>query len=211
MTDLDPGRYRKLAADLLSDTVSVLRQPPPPSRPPSNRSRAEWVRSWEVWEQERMRDLRFIRDPERSASWCEAAGVDYDAVVSRLEDEGSLYDPKDRFPLALGGREIVKPKTTIRETKPEPKRTRKNRRTEKQIPCPDCGIPCRGSGALKLHEAACVGRESMNRAVELYRDSDLPVQRILEKESIHPDMLYRLLKARGIKRRQPRSGTRGAA
>lgn len=197
--NIDHAHYRKLAADLLSDAVSVLRDSPPPAKRPSGMTRTEWNRRWEQWERERMRDLSFFGDPNRSAVWCEAAGVDYDAVVGRLEDEGALYDPRDRFPMDLGGKELA-PKTTIRRDRPA--KTRKGRSTEKPKPCPRCGLKCRGSGAVALHERSCIGAERAKEAMDLYRDSDVAVEKILAVYEIHPDMFYRLLDSHGIERRQ---------
>jgi len=94
--------YRNVAATLLRDAAWVLRRPPPNSTPPDGKdARRAWVVQWRYWIRERKRDVGFFKNPWRSAMWCEAAGLDYEAVLSRLSAEGLLYDASDVLPTAL--------------------------------------------------------------------------------------------------------------
>lgn len=107
-TTVDPAPYRRLAVALIQDAIITLKTPPPTAkRPPAGERRKAWVTRWEAWERSRMRDLAFFRDGKRAAPWCEAAGLDYGAVMARLEDEGLLYDSKDRFPIDVRGRSLL--------------------------------------------------------------------------------------------------------
>lgn len=71
--------YRRLALALLADSVKVLRVKRPPGR-----------QAGEAWDRGRTAELRFWRDPARSAFWCEAAGYDWNVFVGWLTDSGML-------------------------------------------------------------------------------------------------------------------------
>lgn len=205
MTEEAP--YRRLAACLLRDAYDVLCKNPPPSKPPKGAaSRREWRKKWERWEYERQRELRFFAEPSRSAPWCEMAGVSYDATVSRLEREGLLYDPKDRFPTDLGGRSIVHKDT---ESKKSVRSGRKNNEDLSERVCKRCGMMCRGVRGQAIHDLSCVGREKAVAVVQAYNDG-MAARQIMEEVGVSPDTLYRLLDAHGVDRRQKTSryGTR---
>lgn len=65
---------RALAISLLADAVTILRRP-------VRRRYDEARRAYEV---------AFFRDPARCAKWCEMAGYDYGAIVSKLDAQGLL-------------------------------------------------------------------------------------------------------------------------
>lgn len=103
----DLAGYRKLASAVLEDCVRSLgADPPSPRRPPEGMDRIVWVRRWERWEAGRLRELRFLGNPI-SATWCELAGVDRDAMVSQLDKRGLMYDAADRFPVDACGRSLL--------------------------------------------------------------------------------------------------------
>lgn len=70
---------RHLAAAVLADALSVLQKPRPARKA-----------SWPAYEFDRDREIAFFRDPSKSAKWCEVAGFDWAAVVSKLEHAGLL-------------------------------------------------------------------------------------------------------------------------
>lgn len=76
---------RKLATDLLADAIRILRDPP---------QAIPGSKLWKQWLHEREREIEFFENPRKSAFWCEAAGLDWDAVVSRLRAQGLLEQRK---------------------------------------------------------------------------------------------------------------------
>jgi hypothetical protein len=74
MNAIEATPHRKLAAALMAGCVDVLKVP----RPKSRQAVVSWNRA-------RRDEIAFITEPRASAFWCEAAGVDYDAVLSRLK------------------------------------------------------------------------------------------------------------------------------
>lgn len=207
MTAIEEGPYRRLAQSLLRDAYDVLCKNPPPATPPKGvASKREWRKKWERWEYERQRELRFFADPSRSAPWCEMAGVDYDATVSRLERDGLLYDPKDRFPLDMGGRSLIHKDT---ENKLTPRSGRRPREDTTERACPECQMMCRGVRGKAIHDASCVGRQKAMAVVAAY-NRGMKARDIMEEIGVSPDTLYRLLDAHGVDRRQKTSryGTR---
>lgn len=99
--------HRKLAVALVADAVQVLRTDPPSATPPRSRGEHEgWRQKWKKWERERRRDVEFFGS-RRAAVWCELAGLEVDAVRSRLEAERLLYDPAERIPVDMSGRSLV--------------------------------------------------------------------------------------------------------
>jgi len=94
---------------MIEDLIKCLKLEPPEPEPPKipeehKRDRRKsaailsgWCQRWEQWEAERLRDLRWLG---RSGSivWFEVAGLDREAVISKLEAQGLLYDAASRFP-----------------------------------------------------------------------------------------------------------------
>ena len=73
-------------------------------------ARARWNEAWTHWIDTRAGVLGFFRDGKRSAAWCEAAGLDLDAVRSKIESEGIGYEP-----LSVAPAEIVEAYNTLGE------------------------------------------------------------------------------------------------
>lgn len=75
----DFQRYHRLALAILADSVKVLKVPCPADRLAAER-----------WNKGRAVELRFWREPKRSAFWCEVAGFDWDVFYSWLTESGIL-------------------------------------------------------------------------------------------------------------------------
>jgi hypothetical protein len=71
--------HRKLAAAVVADCIEALRIPKPSSR-----------QAIVTWKRQRQDELDFITDPKASAIWCEAAGIEWDVVVSKLNAQQLL-------------------------------------------------------------------------------------------------------------------------
>ncbi len=71
---VDTTAHRRLAATVIAGCVEALRRPCPTD---PNGAR--------LWAKQRAKELTFIADPRLSAFWCEAAGVEWDVVVSKLD------------------------------------------------------------------------------------------------------------------------------
>lgn len=102
--------YRALASDLILDAIRILDMPPPSSTAPKDRKRTggkklcptcKWVRGWQAWRDRHNRETDFFNSPRKSAVWCELAGFDWDAVVSRVRARGLLYAAESRVPQNL--------------------------------------------------------------------------------------------------------------
>lgn len=191
----DPMEVRRLAADLILDAVQTLRTPPPTSRPAKDR--VTWRRRWITWAKHRIRDVEFFRDEARSGPWCEAAGLDYDAVLERLEAEGALYDPRTRFPTDTKGRCLI-----MQPNKPSqgfdrshPVYTDKERRK-----CEDCGRIYNGAIGLARHRPMCVGPAAYAIA-EAYADG-VGIAQIVETWGVHDWVVYRIIDDHGVERRR---------
>lgn len=78
---------RRLAIDLVADAIRILEAPVPEH--PNPKKLALLKRDWL---QDRAREIAFFSNPRKSAFWCEAAGLDWEAVVSRLRSRGLFYD-----------------------------------------------------------------------------------------------------------------------
>lgn len=71
---------QRLAIAIVAGCVDVLKA----KVPTTGRARLEW-------EKRRKFESEFIADPRASAPWVEAAGLDWDAVVSRLRHQNLLH------------------------------------------------------------------------------------------------------------------------
>ena len=191
---------KRLAASLLRDAFDVLCKNPPPAKRPAGASMVEWRNKWERWERERQRELRFFADPSLSAPWCEMAGVTYQATVDKLERDGLLYDPKDRFPKTLGGESLIHTDTESRMS------SRSGRRRNEDLterPCKECRVMCRGVRGAAIHKAGCIGREKALELVARYKRGD-NAREISRALNVSYDMTYRIIDAHDVPRRKGR-------
>jgi hypothetical protein len=93
--------YRALACAVVADAVSILRKP-------VKTRHGEAMRTFEI---------DFFRDPARASKWCEMAGWDLDAVVSKLDKAGLLEEPAMGIEEAARVLETPEPRAPIRAPK----------------------------------------------------------------------------------------------
>lgn len=74
-----PLPIRRLAAALLLDSVTILKSERPKTR-----------RAIAAWEDRRELEAEFLSNERACGHWCEAAGIEWDAMVSRLRAERFL-------------------------------------------------------------------------------------------------------------------------